>query len=427
VTVCVVGAGGREHALARVLASTADVVVTPGNPGMPATTESGHRITVTGAPPDEVEADLVVVGPEAPLVDGLADRLRAKGRSVVGPGAEGARLEGSKAFMKDLLAVAGVPTARFGVVDSLEDARAFLATLPGPWVVKTDGLAAGKGVLVAATLAEAEADVAEKLSGRAFGSSGRVVVIEEGLSGEECSLIVLCDGRRVVPLALSQDFKRVADGDRGPNTGGMGAYSPMPRLDGAVVDRLMDEAVEPLVGTLRARGIDYRGVLYAGVMLTDDGPKVLEYNVRLGDPEAQVVLPRLADDPVELFRRVAEGGLGEAPPCRPDAAVCVVLAADGYPGEVRADDAIIGLGPDGQLADGVEGVTVYHAGTRRDRPEDPFRTAGGRVLGVGALGATLAEARHRAYEATGRIRWPGALHRRDVAERAAALEAGVAS
>jgi len=413
VRVLVVGSGGREHALALLLARTADVVVSPGNPGMAAV--PGSRITVSPAPPEEVEADLVVVGPETPLVEGLADRLRAAGRPVVGPGADGAALEGSKAFMKDVLAAAGVATARYGVFTGQEEAFGFLRTLPGPWVVKTDGLAAGKGVLVADTLAAAEADVVAKLSGESFGAAGRTVVIEEGLAGAECSLMALCDGRRAVPLAPARDYKRVADDDRGPNTGGMGAYSPLPEVDAALVDRLMDEAVEPLVAALCARGIDYRGVLYAGFMLTPEGPKVLEFNVRFGDPEAEVVLPRLAGDPAELLLSVAEGRLGAAPRFTDDAAVGVVLAADGYPGPPRRDDAISGLGADGQLQHPVEGVTVLHCGTARAHPEEPFRTAGGRVLLCQALGPDLAEARRRAYEAASRVRWPGSHHRRDIA------------
>ncbi len=292
-TVCVVGSGGREHALALVLGRTADVVVTPGNPGITGATPEGHTLTSVATPPEEIDADLFVIGPEAPLVDGLADRLRAAGRLVFGPGADGARLEGSKAFMKEMLAEAGVPTARFGVFDDPASAKAFLRELPGPWVVKTDGLAAGKGVLVTDSLAEAEADVDAKLSGSAFGEAGRRVVVEEGLVGEECSLLVVCDGERLAALAPAQDFKRCGDDDSGPNTGGMGAYSPVPSVDEALVATLVDQAVAPLVTALRARGIDYRGVLYAGLMLTPDGPKVLEYNVRFGDPETQVVLVRL--------------------------------------------------------------------------------------------------------------------------------------
>ncbi len=422
-TVCVVGTGGREHALARVLGRVTDVVVTPGNPGMPGVTPEGHTITTSPAPAVEIPADLVVVGPEVPLVDGLADQLRAAGRRVVGPGADGARLEGSKAFMKEVLAASGVPTARYGVFEDVESAGAFLRSLPGPWVVKTDGLAAGKGVLVASTLAEAEADVADKLSGQAFGAAGRRVVIEEGLVGPECSLLALCDGRRVVPLAPAQDFKRVGDGDAGPNTGGMGAYSPVPDVDDALTDRLMDEAVEPLVAALRARGIDYRGVLYAGIMLTAEGPKVLEYNVRFGDPETQVVLPRLADDPVALLMSVAEGHLGDRPRFVADPAVCVVQAVEGYPATTRTGDPIDGLDQDGQLARPVDGTTVFHAGVARPVPGGPFHTAGGRVLGITALGPTLADARDRAYRAVAGVSWPGMQCRRDIAERAAAVVA----
>ncbi len=310
---CVVGSGGREHALALALGRTADVIVTPGNPGIAGVTAEGHAITSVATPPEEIEADLYVIGPEAPLVDGLADRLRAAGRLVFGPGADGARLEGSKAFMKEMLAEAGVPTARFGVFTDPGAAKAFLRTLPAPWVVKTDGLAAGKGVLVTDSLAEAEADIDAKLSGDAFGDAGRRVVVEEGLVGPECSLLVLCDGHRLAPLAPAQDFKRRDDLDGGPNTGGMGAYSPVPGVDDAMVDRLVDESVAPLVAALVRRGIDYRGVLYAGLMLTPAGPKVLEFNVRFGDPETQVVLPRLDGD---LAATAGRGGLGPAPrPC----------------------------------------------------------------------------------------------------------------
>jgi len=412
VTVCVVGAGGREHALARLLARSDDVVVTPGNPGMPGEVE-GHRITCTGAPADELGASLTVIGPEAPLVDGLADRLRARGLAVVGPGRDGARLEGSKAFMKAVLDEAGVRTARYGVFSDLEGARSFLATLPGPFVVKTDGLAAGKGVLVAATRAEAEADIAAKLSGAAFGEAGRTVVVEEGLAGFECSIQALCDGRRAVPLAAARDFKRALDGDRGPNTGGMGSYSPPPEVDEDLVGRVMDQAVEPVVAALLRRGIDFRGVLYAGIMVTDDGPAVLEFNVRFGDPEAQVVLPRLADDPVALLRSVALGALSGPPRFSAEAAVCVVAAAAGYPEAPEDGARIEGLGPDGQLADPVHGATVLHAGTGRDR-DGAFCVRGGRVLGFSALAPTLGEARTRAYAAAERVRWPGMQLRTDI-------------
>ena len=410
--VCVVGSGGREHALAHVLSRTSDVVVTPGNPGMTL------PIEVTDDPVEDLEADLYVVGPEAPLVDGLADRLRSQGRPVLGPGADGALLEGSKSFMKEVLDAAGVPTARFRAFDAMQvdEALAYLGTQEGPWVVKTDGLASGKGVLVAHTREEAAADVTAKLAGTSFGEAGRTVVIEEGLAGEECSLLVLCDGTRAVPLVPAQDFKRIGDGDTGPNTGGMGAYSPMPQVGSDEVGAIMEDAVLPLVAELRRRGIDYRGVLYAGLMLTADGPKVIEYNVRFGDPEAQVVLPLLASDPAELLRAAATGTLDEVagPVFLDAAAVCIVLAAAGYPERPRTGDSIAGLSPSGQLAAPAEGVTVFHAGTSR-RGEGPFHTAGGRVLGVTAVAPTLAAARSAAYEAAGGIEWDGRQMRHDIA------------
>ena len=345
-----------------------------------------------------------MIGPEAPLVAGLADTLRAEGRAVLGPGADGALLEGSKAFMKEVLHAAGVPTARFATFDALEAAAAldYLETLPGPWVIKTDGLAAGKGVLVAEKASdEASPALRPKLSGASFGSeAGRNIVIEEGLVGEECSLLVLCDGAHAVPLVPAQDFKRIGDGDVGPNTGGMGAYAPMPHVGGAAVDHIMDTAVLPLVEELRRRGIDYRGVLYAGLMLAPDGAKVIEYNVRFGDPETQVVLPLLASDAAELFLAVANGELeGADPPAfSGDAAVCVVLASQGYPEHPRLGDTIEGLDHTGQSVAAVDGVTVFHAGTGRHSPDGPFHTAGGRVLGVTAVAPTLDQAqRGRAY------------------------------
>lgn len=414
-TVCVVGSGGREHALAVTLARTADVVVTPGNPGISGRTEQGHTITSVARPPEEIDADLFVIGPEAPLVDGLADRLRRSGRLVFGPGADGARLEGSKVFMKEMLAEAGVPTARFGVFDDPGAARDYLRTLPGPWVIKTDGLAAGKGVCVADSIEAAGADIDAKLSGTAFGEAGRRVVVEEGLSGPECSLLVLCDGERLAPLAPAQDFKRLGEHDEGPNTGGMGAYSPVGMVDDRVVGRLVDEAVAPLVKAMRARGIEYRGVLYAGLMLTGDGPKVLEFNVRFGDPETQVVLPRLEGDLTGLLSEVAAGSLVSTPRFTADAAVCVVLASEGYPGPTRTGDPITGLEEAGSL----EGVTVFHAGTARGPGGSEVVTAGGRVLGVTALAPSLREARRRAYRGVAAISWPGLQVRTDIALAAA--------
>jgi phosphoribosylamine--glycine ligase len=421
VKVCVVGSGGREHALALVLSRTAEVVVAPGNPGMV------EPIATTDEPVADIEADLYVIGPEAPLVDGLADRLRAQGRAVMGPGADGALLEGSKAFMKEVLSAAGVPTARFATFDSLQvaEALAFLETLPGPWVIKTDGLAAGKGVLVARTIEEARADVRAKLSGASFGDAGRDIVIEEGLEGEECSLLVLCDGTTAVPLLPAQDFKRIRDGDTGPNTGGMGSYAPMPHVGPDLVDQIMATSVEPLVKELGRRGIEYRGVLYAGLMLGPEGPKVIEYNVRFGDPEAQVVLPLLTSDAAELCLAVATGTLGQvAPPTfSGDAAVCVVLASPGYPDQPRTGHPISGLTGEGQSSAGVPGATVFHAGTGRLGPMGPFHTTGGRVLGVTAVAPTLAEARANAYAAAAPIEWDGLQMRHDVAAAAATATA----
>ena len=417
-TVCVVGSGGREHALALVIGRTADVIVTPGNPGITGTTPEGHTLISVSTPAEEIDADLFVIGPEAPLVDGLADRLRGAGRLVFGPGADGAQLEGSKAFMKEMLAEAGVPTARFGVFGDPLAAKEFLRGLRGPWVIKTDGLAAGKGVLVTDSLEEAEADVEAKLSGQAFGDAGRQVVIEEGLIGVECSLLVLCDGQRLAALAPAQDFKRLGDGDSGPNTGGMGAYSPVPFVDEGLVAELLEEAVVPLVSALRARGIDYRGVLYAGIMLTDDGPKVLEYNVRFGDPETQVVLPRLEGDLTALLAEAAAGELRSVPRFVDDAAVCVVLASEGYPEAPRTGDLI------GGLEDGVDGgnAMVFHAGTApapgaggSGGSGRSVITSGGRVLNVVALGTTIEEARTRAYEKASHISWPGMQRRSDIA------------
>jgi phosphoribosylamine--glycine ligase len=409
--VCVVGSGGREHALAIALGRTADVVVCPGNPGMSAL---GVRC-VAGAP-ESVAADLYVIGPEVPLVGGLADRLRAAGRAVFGPGAAGARLEGSKAWMKDVLAEAGVPTAAYGVFAAAGPAVEFLRSLTGPWVVKTDGLAAGKGVLVTDDLELAAADVAAKLSGAAFGNAGRRVVIEEGLTGPEVSVMAICDGERAWALAPAQDFKRAGDGDRGPNTGGMGAYSPVPGAGPGVVDEVLEVAVTPTLAALRDRGIDYRGVLYAGLMLTPDGPRILEFNVRFGDPETQVVLPRWRGDVAATLAAAAAGKLDTVSPPEfaPDAAVCVVVAAPGYPEAPQLGQRIDGIEEVRQL----QGIELYAAGVGAGGHGGGLVTAAGRVLGVGATGATIAAARERAYDGVARLAWPGMTYRRDIARAA---------
>ena len=408
--VCVVGGGGREHALRDALAATARdaVIVAPGNPGIQGSTP---------IPPEQIEADLFVIGPEAPLVDGLADRLRARGKLVFGPGADGAQLEGSKAWMKQVLVEAGVPTARHAAFTEPEPAVAYLRTLVPPYVVKTDGLAGGKGVLVTESLADAADDVAAKLAGRAFGDAGRTVVIEEGLSGPEVSVLCVCDGRRAVALAPAQDFKRLGDGDSGPNTGGMGAYSPVPVAGPEVVDAVVERAVEPTLAALRARGIDYRGVLYAGLMLTAEGPRVLEYNVRFGDPEAQVVLPRFAGDLVALLAEAADGRLQSEPVWHPWTAVTVVLATEGYPAAPRTGDEIGGF----EAACHEGQVKVYCAGVGRD-PAGRLVTAGGRVLAVTGLGDTIGSARDAAYAGVSHVSWPGMQYRNDIAEQAAKEE-----
>ncbi len=407
--IVVVGSGGREHALASVLARHHEVVVTPGNPGIPG--------SVADAPEDLV-ADLYVIGPEAPLVDGLADRLRAAGRLVFGPGADGARLEGSKAWMKEVVAAAGVPTARHGEFDDVDAALAFLDVLDcetgGGYVVKTDGLAAGKGVLVTDDRAEAEADVRAKLAGDAFGDAGLRVVIEERMTGPELSVLAVCDGADAVCLAPAQDFKRVGDGDTGPNTGGMGCYSPVPAAGDDVLATVLDDFVRPTLAELRRRGIDYRGVLYAGLMLTPDGPRLVEYNVRFGDPEAQVVLPRLTSDLGVLLAEAADGALVSTPAFSEDACVAVAVAAEGYPATPRTGDPIDGV----DAARAIDGVDVLFAGVAAEQGpsgEQVLVTAGGRVLYVLGSAPTIAEARARAYAGVAAIGWPGAHHRTDIA------------
>ena len=408
----VVGSGAREHALAWGLARGAEVVVTPGNPGIAA-----HGITCVETPATELEADLFVIGPELPLTQGLADELRAQGKAVVGPGRDGARLEASKAFMKAFLRDAGVPTAHFGVFDRPEEALDFLATMAPPYVIKTDGLAAGKGVLVTDDFDEACDDVLDKLSGNAFGHAGTTIVIEEGLDGEECSLLVLCDGVRAAPLVPAQDFKRVGDDDTGANTGGMGAFAPMASMSDDDVALVMSRIVTPTLAELTRRGIDFRGVLYAGVMMSSRGPQLLEYNVRFGDPETEVLVPLYGDGLVSLLSAVAAGALETVPATTGQSAVTVVLSAAGYPEFPRRGDVIAGLGDDGQLASPLEGVVVFHAGTSRDE-RGRFLTHGGRVLAVSAVGDTLGEARERAYAACAAITFDGRVMRHDIARAA---------
>jgi phosphoribosylamine--glycine ligase len=401
--VCVVGSGGREHAFATTLATDAEVIVTPGSAGIEGSTVE---------PATAIDADLYVIGPEVPLVNGLADELRAAGRHVFGPGTDGALLEASKAWMKDLVHAAGVPTASYASFDETqaEEAAAFLSTLEPPYIVKTDGLAAGKGVLVTDNYEEAADDARNKLSGVSFGDAGRRIVIEEGLVGPELSLFALCDGQKAVLIPTSaQDHKRLHNDDYGPNTGGMGCYSPMPGMSKADLDELMDIAVHPTVEELKKRGIDYRGVLFAGFMMTRDGPKLLEYNVRFGDPEAQVILPRFENNLAQTLLEVAKGDLTSQPTISADAMVTVVLASEGYPTSPRTGDVIHGLDD----VEAIDGATVFCAGVESNA-QGELITNGGRVLNICGRAATLGAAREIAYSAVDAISWPGMQHRTDI-------------
>ena len=418
--ILVVGGGGREHALAWRLArdpERPEIVCAPGNAG---TSAAGRNVAVDAADVPGLVAlaraerpDLVVVGPEAPLCAGLADALAADGFAVFGPTRDGARLEGSKIFCKDVLRAAGVPTAAAERFTDAAAAKAYVRAQGGAVVVKADGLAAGKGVTVCATAAEAEAAIDESLVKGVFGEAGREVLVEECLVGEEVSILGLVDGERVVLLASAQDHKRIFDGDRGPNTGGMGAYSPAPVIADSDLPAIRERVFERTLAELRRRGITYRGVLYAGLMMTAAGPKVLEFNCRFGDPETQAILPRWAGSVSRALLACAQGRLDASMVSwHPGACVCVVLAAGGYPGAYAKGKVIEGLDAAGALPE----VAVFHAGTAAK--DGRVVTAGGRVLGVTALGADIRGAVARVYEAVDRIRFEGMQCRRDIAARA---------
>jgi phosphoribosylamine--glycine ligase len=420
VRVLVVGSGGREHALVWKLRQSPRLEAlwcAPGNAGIAAQATcvpiAADDLAGLVAFAREQRIDLTVVGPELPLTLGIVDRFAAAGLRAFGPTAAAARLEGSKAFTKELCRAYRVPTADFEIFTEPEAAARHVRAVGAPVVVKADGLAAGKGVFICQTVEEALAAVDVLMRRRCFGDAGVRVVVEELLGGEEVSFMALTDGATVLPLATSQDHKRVGDGDRGPNTGGMGAYSPAPALDPALHDRVVREIVEPVVHGLANRGTPYAGVLYAGLMVHEGQARLLEFNVRFGDPEAQVLLVRLRTDLLELVERATERRLaGARIEWDPRPAVCVVLAAEGYPGAVERGRPIEGL-------DRVEpGVLVFHAGTRREG--DRIVTDGGRVLGVTALGDTLSGAVGAAYAAIERIRWPGMHYRHDIGHRALA-------
>jgi len=420
--VLILGGGGREHALAWKIAQSprvAQVLAAPGSDAMGAVAtcfpavKAGDTDAVIALARAE-RADLVVVGPEDPLAAGIADRLVAAGFPVFGPSAAAARLEGSKAFAKEFMRRHAIPTADFAVFDSLETARAHVRSLAGPCVVKADGLAAGKGVAVCDGPAEAERALDEMMGERRFGAAGARVVIEERMSGQEVSYYAISDGTHVVPLAAAQDHKRALDGDRGENTGGMGAYSPAPVFTPAVEKRVLEEIVHPTIRGLAAEGTPFRGVLFVGLMIDAAGtPRVVEFNVRFGDPETQPLLMRLNGDLVPLLDAAARGGLESvAAPEWHGAAVCVVLASGGYPRDYATGKRIEGLDAAASAAD----VVVFHAGTKRGA-DGGFVTTGGRVLGVCARGESVAEARARAYAACAPIAFEGMQLRRDIAAR----------
>ena len=425
--ILVVGSGGREHAIVRKLSESVhspELLVAPGNPGIAA------AFPCANVPSDDIDGlvalareqavDWVFVGPEIPLALGLVDRLTEAGVPALGPTQAAARLESSKAFSKDLMARHGIPTAGYQVFTALDDILAHLSDCPIPVVVKASGLAAGKGAVVCMTREEAVSAARQMLGDKVFGEAGDEVVVEEFMQGEEASVFVLCDGARYVLLPSAQDHKRLRDGDQGPNTGGMGAYSPAPCATPAVLAAVCQNIVEPTLHAMEQEGCPYKGILYVGLMLTKTGPKVVEFNCRLGDPETQCVLPILEADLVDLAQAALNGRLGDVHvPAPRKASAIVVLAAEGYPGTIRKGRKIHGI----EAADAMEGVQVLHAGTALDASGD-LVSSGGRVLGVVGVGDTLALAVETAYAGVAAVSFEGMQHRTDIAARGLAALAG---
>ncbi|MBA4173605.1 MAG: phosphoribosylamine--glycine ligase [Hyphomicrobium sp.] len=426
--VLLIGSGGREHALAWAISASPlldKLYCGPGNAGIE---DLAELVALTGADHKAViefarhrDIDFVIIGPEAPLVSGLGDALTAAGIKHFGPSKAASQLEGSKGFTKDLCRDLGIPTGAYGRFSQASAARAYLAHQPLPIVVKADGLAAGKGVVIAQTMAEAEAALDACFSG-AFGQAGSEVVIEEFLDGEEASFFALSDGTQVLALATAQDHKRVGNGDTGPNTGGMGAYSPAPVMTPLMVERTMTEIIQPTIAGMAARGMPFKGVLFAGLMITAKGPQLIEYNVRFGDPETQVLMMRLKSDLLTALLATADGALATFDlRWYDDCALTVVMAGRGYPGTPEKGTEIRGL----EAAGAVDGVEIFHAGTRRDGAR--ILADGGRVLNVTARGKTVMEAQARAYAAIAKIDWPGGFCRSDIGWRAIARDTSRAS
>ncbi len=423
--VLVIGSGGREHAIVKKMAASTlvdEIHCAPGNAGI-SRQAICHNIPDSDIPgilglTKQIDPGLVVIGPEAPLCEGLGDILRGEGYRVFGPGNEAAMLEGSKGFAKEVMIAAGVPTAGYERFIEYEVAMSHLSAITFPIVVKANGLAAGKGVIIAEAMTEAEDALRSCFVDRSFGDAGLDVLVEECLVGHECSVLALCDGETILPLEPAQDYKRIYDSDRGPNTGGMGCYSPVPRVPSQLVDEIIETVHRPTIAELARRGIEFRGVLYAGLMLTADGPKVLEFNCRFGDPETQAILPRLENDLVELMLACADGSLADHKlRWKEERCVTVIIASAGYPLTSSKGDIINGLGIDGCLP----GVDVYHAGTAEENGQ--FLTNGGRVLAISALDHSFRAARARAYDAVGKVRFDGMQYRRDIAQEPARGEA----